>query len=212
MELTYLVMCLLCMGFTFREACSQPSYMCRPAEEILPADHICREVFPNNTLIMVPNPEQTKEYKRNFPTSGPSLQRLVNESIQDSNGYISLLSPTDCSDNIFLLVCFYYFPPCKILRGKFLPAFPCLDVCKEVSESCNASFVHSGKQFAHCNATYSHATADHSKLQELPVFIDRNENRPCSYKPSLATQPPPVATPKPTAQTCPDYASKLPEG
>ncbi len=92
MELAYLVMCLLSMGFTFREACSQPSYMCRLAEEILPADHICREVFPNNTLIMVPNPEQTKEYKRNFPTSGPGLQGLVYKSIQDSNRYINSAS------------------------------------------------------------------------------------------------------------------------
>ncbi len=220
MKLGYLILCLLTIAVTFREAFSQPSLICAHAEEYLPPDHICRVVFPNNTLIMVPNPHQTLQYKRTFPTHRAGLQALVGESISQANDYINLLSqPTNCSDNIYFLVCLYYFPTCTVRNdGAVVPAYPCLHVCEEVNERCSERLKKApGKQFTNCSSTYYDAEVVHG-VPELPVFVPKStDRRVCSSPLTPTTDPSPETAAKPTssvttAQPCPDYHSELPKG
>ncbi len=77
-------------------------------------------------------------------------------SISQANVYINLLSqPTNCSDNIYFLVCLYYFPTCTVRKDGAVPAYPYLHVCEEVNLRCSERLIKApGKQFTDCSSTY----------------------------------------------------------
>ena len=133
MLLSYLLISLLC---TLGVKSNQPSYFCYPIASVLPPDHDCWKIFNNETMVMVPGPEQTNVFLRNVPNDPKEIRSVLDASISASQQQIGLLSNPDyCSKKILTLICLFYFPTCGYdSEGDLLPPFfPCLSVCEEVT-------------------------------------------------------------------------------
>ena len=61
----------------------------------------------------------------------------LNRSIGEFSDFSWLLHQNNyCSRMLYILLCFYYFPPCSPQSGPQLIARPCNEVCREAAEAC----------------------------------------------------------------------------
>lgn len=60
-----------------------------------------------------------------------------NRSMEEFSDFSWLLEQENyCSRMLYILLCFYYFPPCSPPSGPELVAWPCNEVCREAAEAC----------------------------------------------------------------------------
>ena len=192
---------------------SQPSYSCLPASAVLPTDHVCRDIYTNDTIIMVPNPEQTHFFRRNAPTDLKDIQTAVNESCKEiQRQIVAFSSPDYCSNKILTLLCFFFFPICGYgENGLAPPVFPCLSLCKEVTapESNCSRRVNNywGPIYKGCNYTY-YSGGDSSNPNGGFRQVYKESSYCANGTHALLTTAPPITT----CACCTDLDSKFPEG
>ena len=138
-----------------------------------PPDHVCKRLFSGTTRITVPNPLSagmggTPEewFKQALLAFDPFNAAFLNAALLNENQF--------CSDKIYTLLCFFYFPICaeddRFPGG--VSVFPCKDVCTEITRedsNCTRQLKQAqekhGKEFEkeenrgwshfkHCNYTY----------------------------------------------------------
>ena len=91
-------------------------------------NHICKMLFPGFSFISVPNPwDAGNSYNDSY-----TIERALNEFRIYS---ASFQRERFCSDKIYNLLCFFFFPPCSYdTKAKAIPVFPCRDICEEVTD------------------------------------------------------------------------------
>lgn len=188
-----LLLSILCLGatsklFSYSQSC-QSSYFCYPAEKALPANHVCRTSFPNQTSIMVPSPRQTHHMGRNIPAKSEHMviESIIAVSLKAIATEIAGVSyPDYCSNKILTLLCFFYFPTCftsdNEAKTLYPPIFPCRQLCEELTaedtectKKVKQHLPRWGPLYDHCNYTYFNGLTG----KEEPVYAHWNDTGKC---------------------------------
>jgi len=153
-------------------------------------DHICRKLFPGFTDITIPNP-LTAGYTGN--------DSVLIEAALNSFMHYNMVFQKDsfCSDKIYNLLCFFFFPPCTTQNEKAIPTpvFPCRRYCEEVTEensTCTRQLIAAqikygeqfenkknqgwGEQFRNCNYSYISSTGVTTSVYRDDVCVDQQHD------------------------------------
>ncbi len=162
-----------------------PSYRsnskCFKASEVFPKGHICSALFPQVEDITLPNP-------RSGTNESKWIEEALAEFDQFYRGFAIDLDTRNgqfCSDEIFTLLCFFYFPICYVPQPPMntkenITIFPCFNVCQRVTAAdgaCTRQLLHAqehvesvkktgwAKHFKNCDAVYPFGP-----IKNSPVF------------------------------------------